>query len=177
MVEASWSFERVMQDHNRALIEGQPEGPDLPLYQWHALQRLERLKDEFAETGDGFVILAGVRICANHDLIMPEWLSRAFIKQYDKVLTVQVGSWDDAFGRPLPKGKHLTATRKRREMPVRVWMTARQMESEGWSSHNTEFFDELGRRCGVNRSDAQEYYVTGRSIFSPAWSESVPEKF
>src|SRR3569623_2277533 len=45
-------------------------------------------------------LLGALRICANYDLVMPAWLSRAYIKAYDSVLFARVGSWDRAFGRP-----------------------------------------------------------------------------
>jgi hypothetical protein len=78
----------------------------------HAHERLEEERARY-NAGDMAALFGALRVCANHDLVMPEWVSRAFIRGYDKVLTCRAGSWDEAFGAPYPKGFHLVGTRKR----------------------------------------------------------------
>lgn len=56
--------------------------------------------------------LDGVAVCAIHDLVMPDWLARAYMQRWNRVRVKAVGSWDEAFGRPYPKGKQLAAMRK-----------------------------------------------------------------
>lgn len=90
--------------------------PSAPIYQWsaaHRIKKFELQKDKM----DGFDVLACIRICLNHDLVAPYWLSIEFIKRYDAVLTCKAKSWDDdmVFGKPYRKGTNINALEKKRK--------------------------------------------------------------
>jgi hypothetical protein len=79
------------------------------------LRQLNALEQQYAK-GDGFSLLLAIRICANHDLVIPRWAAMAFIKGVNAVLNCRTDSWDGAFGRPYPTGMHLAKARRRREL-------------------------------------------------------------
>lgn len=92
--------------------------PRGPLYVWDAHHRLAEYAKSFAK-GDTHALMAAIRVCANHDLPLPDWASRAYIAAFDKVNHYGVDSWDDVFGRPVPKGQH----RARLEFEKRYGLT------------------------------------------------------
>lgn len=130
--------------------------PTLPIYRLNAAYELAKEEKRFA-AGDRNALLGAIRICANHDLVMPEWLARAFIRSYDKVLRHDVGSWDDAFGRPLPKGKHLNAARKKRNKGFSAWIRVRQLHDQG-RAIDEQLFEDVGKELGLGKTLVSEYY-------------------
>jgi len=167
VVEINWSIDRVLREHERAKAEGQPEGPGLPIYRWNALHRLRDLEEEYQLDGSGFVVLAAVRVCANHALVMPEWVAQAFINSYDKVLNARAGSWDDAFGRPYPKGKHLNTARRSRVLPIAVYLEGKRILADKQSTIDDDFFEDLGSKFGLSKTIANEMYYEGRRRYGP----------
>ena len=98
-----WTVEDAIAAQKRAQAEGMEWfDPAGPLPQWDALQRLDALEGQYAE-GDGFALLDAIRICANHDLVIPRWAAMAFIKGFNAVLNCHTDSWDGAFGRPISR--------------------------------------------------------------------------
>jgi hypothetical protein len=131
--------------------------PARPIFQWHAAQIINGEKAK-CET-DGFAVLACVRKCANHDLVMPEWLARAFIRRYDTVLTVQAGSWDDqkAFGKPYPKGVHLSSLRFARENRLAIFRAV-CAAAQGDIPIDKTVFASVGNTFGVKATTVQKLY-------------------
>jgi hypothetical protein len=82
---------------------------------WGSAQRINEKKDYYAKHP-----IDGVAVCVRYGLIAPDWLAMAFIKQYDKVLTCNVSSWDDAFGPAHPKGIHLSTLKLKRQYGFRL---------------------------------------------------------
>lgn len=96
-----------------------PKRPAAPLYQWNGAQQVLGLRDA-VEGGDGFAVLAAVAFCAHHELVMPEWLARAYIGRYQLVQQLGAASWDRAFGRPYPKKFPLAHRRRQRWQRIAV---------------------------------------------------------
>ncbi len=72
-------------------------------------------------------LFAAIRKCANHDLVMPDWVARGFIRGYDQVLNCRVGSWDKAFGAPYPKGARVADMKRRRELRLAVFFAVQAL--------------------------------------------------
>ena len=147
-------------EESTAILKADPtrsaSDPTLPIFRLAARDRLEQERKRFEE-GDQMALLAAIRCCANHDLVMPEWVSRGFIKGYDAVLNYRASSWDDVFGRPLPKGKHLAALRKKRLTSVQVWNEVRAAVLKGESIED-DFFSRVGAKLAIGKTLASEYY-------------------
>ena len=141
------------------------EGPARPIYQWSAATEITRMRAE-AES-NGFAVLACVRKCANHDLVMPEWLAHAFIKRYDSVLNCRADTWDDeaAFGKPYPKGAHLSKLRHARvhRMKVHLAVVAAVKENPKRPIGLTLFRD-VGKALGMKSKTVQDYYYEAAKV-------------
>ena len=138
------TFEEAWKASDEAALG---EGPNAPIYQWLAAKTITGMKPATAHSG--YAVLACVRQCANHDLVMPLWLAQEFIRRYDSVAQARTKSWDDeiAFGRPYPKGAQIKAIRANRLLQFKVLSEAKKMVDE---DHNRPvdkgFYDELAER-------------------------------
>ena len=105
-----WTFAQVVDEETTSVLP--LVDPRRPRSRWWAMRALDEYQAEFDETQNGFAILAAIRECARAELVIPPWLSRAFITRYDNVLNLRAGSWDEAFDKPYPKGTNIAAQKK-----------------------------------------------------------------
>jgi hypothetical protein len=162
-VEKDWSFDKVMTEHERAVACGR-SGPSLPLYQWSALQDLEELEFQF-HSGDDFALLQAIRKCANHDLIMPDWVAGNYIDRFDRVLNCKSGSWDQTFGKPYPR-KHIKKLKVRRNLRFQVYLRVREiLEADESIAIDEVLFSRVGADFGIGKTLCNElYYEVERMV-------------
>jgi hypothetical protein len=101
-------------------------------------------------------LLGVIAICALLKIPMPDWARSAFLDAY----TNPPKSWDDAFGRPLPKGKSAAIVRKHREKECDIVVdvgTAKAPIDEG-------LFKRVGKKYNISAATAKRiYYAADRS--------------
>jgi len=136
--------------------------PTQPFYRWAAHHDLaERCK--LFESGDVFQLMHAIRICANHDMPLPEWVSRAYISAYDRVVSAQAKTWGDVFGQPYPKGIHLNAVKKRRNLIPAVWVAVRSiLDMEPGTPIDGMLFERVGKKLNIGKSQAAEFYYEAK---------------
>src|SRR5262245_24362404 len=76
---------------------------------------LEILKERF-EGGDKTALLYAIHHCLLMKRPLPEWLRLAFLHTYQAHARFEIRSWDQMFGRPVPKSKHLKTERRNAEL-------------------------------------------------------------
>jgi len=157
-----------MRADESALTTGSTTGPRRPLFQWIAHQELKRLRCDF-EAGNGSALMSAIRKCANHELVMPEWVAAEYIKRFDLILNYESASWDDVLGRPIPKGAHLNALKKRRELKFKVYQAVRAriaptLECPDGVPVDAELFEAIGKELGIGKTLASEYYYTAKAL-------------
>lgn len=129
------------------------------------MHKLDDLERQF-KAGDGFSLLLAIRVCANHDLPLPDWAARAYIARFDKVLTCRVGSWDDAFRRPFRKGLHLGRARSRRGLRVAVLNRVREiLASEPETPIDDGLFEHVGAEFDIGKTLANKLYYEAERWF------------
>lgn len=162
-VNKSWSFKRARQAQERFQAEGgRWEDPAGPFYQWAALHTLDELRQLF-EAGNKYALMLALRKCANHDLPMPDWVSRAYIRAFDSVHNYRAKSWDAVFGPPLPKGAQLASLRKRRVHSIGVWNAVRGHKAKG-AKIDDELFAKIGQKLGLGLTITKKYYTHAKTI-------------
>lgn len=170
--DKDWTLEQAhlaQEQHarDRGLHSIAQVGPDGPLYQWFALHELDRLRAEF-DRGDSTALLAAIRKCANHDVVLPEWVSRAFISAYDRVLACEAKSWDDVFGRPYPSGANVSAMRKRRRLRYAVRNEIQRiLDAELATAIDVGLFERVGERLALGKTATQELYYESVKLLGP----------
>ena len=129
----------------------------------HYRERLEVERTRF-DAGDRMALFAALRICAQRDLKMPQWASRAFIRGYDKVLNCRTGSWDEAFGEPYP-GKHLARLRQRRLNRSAVWLRIKKLLAQPDAPPvDRSLFEKVGKELGIGPRVCSELYYAGKRL-------------
>ncbi len=153
-----------------AIIAADParaEDRTLPIFILAARERIAEERKNF-DGGEKMALLAAIRDCACYDLPMPEWVSRAFIRAYDQVLSCRSDSWDEVFGRPYKKGAHLSRMRQARINRGAVWLEVKRAVQRG-ESINTDLFERIGARIGIGKTRAEELYAQAkRRLGNPA---------
>ena len=142
-------------------------GPARPIYQWFAARELTDIGTQTERSG--FDVLACVRKCAIHQLVMPEWLADAFVKRYNSVLNCRAGSWDDdaAFGEPYPRldgqpKRQLKSLRKTRLHREAVWVAVvKAIEVNPKLAIDINLFQRIGLVFGLKSTEVQTYYYQG----------------
>lgn len=147
--------------------------PTLPVHRLAAIERIESERARY-EAGDSVALLGAIRECACHEMPLPDWAARAFIRGYDQVLNCRAGSWDEVFGRPYPKGTHLAALRKRRLNRIRVILAVRKAREDG-RAIDVSLFEAIGLSLGLGKSLAAELYYEAKKRW-PLPARVVPRK-
>ena len=100
-------FTATEQDaKNQPNADGVPDGA---FWKWQAAQKITRHKDQYEANP-----IHGIADCLRAKITPPDWLTSAFLKQFDRVKDAEVRTWDEAFGAPYPKSVHLETIRKSR---------------------------------------------------------------
>lgn len=169
MANINWSLNEAWAAEEVYLLENNGKSsPCSPFQQWHGLNELEH-KRKFVEAGDGFEVLACIRICVTRGLIAPEWLAYAFNRRYDAVLTCKAKSWDDdaSFGKPYKKGFNLRAARKKRKLMFAVWNEANHiLKSNPETPIDEALFECIGKKFYIGKTLASEYYYDAKKRLS-----------
>ena len=119
------------------------------------LAELEGLRERCLSPDGGCDVLRAVSVCALHGLVMPPWLADAFVARRARVADAFVGSWDEAFGRPWPKGTKLALVRQKRLLRSRVHAAVWKAVDEDRSRPIKRIlFDEIGEQPGICKSGA-----------------------
>jgi ribulose 1,5-bisphosphate carboxylase large subunit-like protein len=158
-----------------------------PLFQQVAAQTVLAMRARI-EANDGLAVLEAVATCALHDLVMPDWLAREYLRRWRLVTHASMASWDDAFGAPWPKGikrSHLARKRQRDLAKHIVFNAVTQFVMMHPDSPLDPEWDRIACEAGVSKSLAQDLYYKQPSFpgmsaadirKSMGWPARVPAK-
>jgi hypothetical protein len=121
---------------------------------------LEILKKRL-EGGDKWALLYAIRQCLLLKRPLPEWLRLAFLSAYDSATGYEIKSWDDAFGRPHPKGSHLKKEKRNFELRQVIIQRVEALRSE--MSVDKGLFEKIGKELGISGTTVSEIYYDERS--------------
>jgi hypothetical protein len=160
-----WIIEQAIAAQEQARATGlewcDPAGP---LYQWDALQKLDALERQYAK-GDGFALLQAIKVCVNHDLVIPRWAAIAFIQGFYAVLNCRTDSWDGAFGPPYPKGMHIAKARQRRLLRFQVYNRINEiLKSDPKPPIDEGLFERVGDEFGIGKTLCNRLYYQAKGL-------------
>jgi hypothetical protein len=115
---------------------------------------LEKGRERY-EQGDKAQILYCLEYCISNNLFPPAWLNQAFSDAYLEGRLYKVKSWDDVFGRPLPKGKHLKTARRNMEIAWDLFWRVRELHDAG-APIDKRLFEKVGDEYDVSGTVASE---------------------
>lgn len=139
-----------------------------------ALDVEEQLSEfrEKVERGDGRTILTCLVMCLSGEVKIPDWLIAAFIDAYFRALDGSVRSWDEVFGRPHKKGMHPASIRKFKTKSPAVWLEVNQAYTHEGRAIDEGLFEEVGRKYGLGKTLAAEYYYAFKKKAEEVVAES-----
>lgn len=160
LVNKDWTFKEAQAANQLALLKN-PErsysDPTLPLCQWSALHNLDNLHTKFIE-GNKFALMQAIRECARCDIVMPPWVGSAYIKAFDTILNYKSDNWNQVFGNPIPKGSHLNALRKKRELKHTVHLEALNiLQADLNQPIDAGLFERVAAKFHIGKTQAEEY--------------------
>lgn len=123
---------------------------------------LERYRERF-EAGDPLALFDAIKVCGENRITLPHWLVCGFSDAYDKVITFEVRSLDEAFGQPHPKGANMKALRNRRKLAWRVYNAVTQARAQARQNGRAVPIDEwlfaaVGEEFEIGKTLASECY-------------------
>ena len=122
------------------------------------LERLQKGEKLYAE-GDNGQILHCLHYCLFMRQPIPIWLLRAFNKAYEAVTASEFKSWDDVFGKPLPKGKQLKTERRNKEIVFELVYRVRELHDAG-EPISKQLFEDVGAEFKISGTTASDLYYS-----------------
>jgi hypothetical protein len=122
---------------------------------------LEILKEKL-EGGNKSALLYAIYHCLLMKRPLPEWLRLAFLHAYEAHARFEIRSWDEVFGRPVPKGTQLEKEKLRRVVIKRVW-ALKTKDPE--MPIDRGLFDQIGEELGIPGSTIDGLYYDERSRY------------
>lgn len=170
IVDKDWTPDEAINATKEALREDPSLGGNvktLPMFQWVALNQLDRRHEDY-RSGDASALAAAIQLCAQHDLVMPAWVSMAFADGYYRVKGGLEKSWDGVFGRPHPKGRHIAAIAKKSKLQPSVYAAVKNYLKDNPNTPIDEaLFEKVGGQFNIGKTLASEYYYEIENIVAP----------
>lgn len=136
--------------------KSQPDAYGLrgPVERWAGAQVLTG-RSEFYERNP----LDGIAVCVLHDLVAPEWLSRAYLQGLHRVVNCRARSWDEAFGAPFKPGKNLAAMPRARLHRIAAANAFSDiLQRDPTRRIDKALWREIGDQIGEGATRAEELY-------------------
>jgi len=128
------------------------------------LAKILRILQKRSKNGDKSALLDAIYYCCLMKRPLPEWLRRAFLTAYNTKTGYEIKSWDDAFGQPHPKGKHVD--RERLKFKLRHILVQRVEELQSEMPIDKKLFEKIGKELGIGGSTtiSDIYYEERRQL-------------
>jgi hypothetical protein len=126
----------------------------------YLMEILEILKERF-EAGDKSALLSAIYHCLLLKRSLPEWLRLAFLHTYEAHARFEIRSWDEVFGRPVPKGMHLETEKRNAELRPLIIERVQALKAE--RPIDKGLFEEIGRDLKLAGTTVSDIYYDERS--------------
>jgi hypothetical protein len=122
----------------------------------------EKMLKRSFEAGDKAVLLWTIHACLELRRPIPEWARVAFADACEAAERFKIRSWDDVFGRPVPKGTHLKPRKRDAALPLIIFEHVEALKSAGRKVDKKDLFKEVGKEWGINATRVSEIYYAER---------------
>jgi hypothetical protein len=100
------------------------------------------------EAGDKSALLQTILYAGTFRKPIPDWAAEAWKSAYEQVMKGGASSWDEVFGKPHPKGKHLRTIQQEAQKYL-VHETVCFLQEQEGVAIDGELFERVGRLTGV----------------------------
>jgi hypothetical protein len=119
---------------------------------------LDILEERF-NAGDKSALLDAIYHCLLMKRPLPEGLRTKFLHTYESRARFEIRSWDEVFGRPVPKSTHLEKERRNAEWRFRILERVRELAPP----IDKGLFDQIGKELGISGTTVSEIYYDKRT--------------
>lgn len=128
---------------------------------------MSHLKERF-DGGEQWALMQAIEVCARKRWTLPDWAALAYISAFEKIQSAEAKSWDEVFGSPYKEHTNINALSKRKKLRWQVYMYAQELlELEPNTRIDNEFFERVGQKFNIGRSQASEYYYEANNFTRP----------
>jgi hypothetical protein len=123
---------------------------------------LDILEERF-NAGDKSALLYAIYHCLLMKRPLPEWLQTKFLHTYEAHARFEIRSWDQVFGRPVPKGTHLETEKRNAELRPLVIERVEALRAE--RPIDKGLFEEIGQKLNppLSGTTVSEIYYDERT--------------
>ena len=126
---------------------------------------LERmLKREF-EAGNKSALLDGLYACLELKRPIPKWLQVAFLNAFEAAERLEIRSWDEVFGPPIPKYTHQKSKKRNAELlPLIIARVEAALKAK--RAVDKSLFAQIGKELGIGggTTTSNIYYRSRRKL-------------
>jgi hypothetical protein len=112
------------------------------------------------EQGKKSELLYWLGYCLMNNREVPEWIKKGLYKALDDAHTYKIKCWNDAFGPPVPKGKHLKTARRNYEIAWPVFDRVQELHKSDpckWPIGES-LFETVAAEFKINKTLASKLY-------------------
>jgi hypothetical protein len=122
---------------------------------------LEKMLKRDFESGNKSALLDALYVCLELKRPIPKWLQVAFLNAFEAVERYEIRTWEQAFGKPVPKGTHLKPRKRDAELSLNIIERVEALKRAG-TKVDKDLFRAVGREWGINGTRASEIYYAAR---------------
>lgn len=122
-------------------------------------QRSVEMARKNFEQGNNAELLRAIVVCGDSGIPLPPWVVKAIGVAYRKARDLEIRSWDEVFGRPVPKGTHVASARKKPLQQLVVRLAVDESRCAG-EAVDEALFEEVGKRLGMGKTKASKLYYS-----------------
>jgi len=121
----------------------------------------EKMLKRSFEAGDKSTLLFAIYACLDLRRPLPEWVRVVFLNAYEAAERFEIRSWEEVFGRPVPKGTHLKPKKRDAGLPLIIIDAVETLKKAGRKT-DKDLFKQVGKEWGINATRASDIYYAAR---------------
>ena len=135
-----------------------------------ALKRLYEAKEEHLK-GDNMALLWAIYLCAMNDFVMPDWVSKEYLRRFRKFLHFEEKDLGSAFGIAHPKGTQINALRKKRKNQIFIYRRVKELHQGDPKKYpiDEKLFATVGKEFYISGSTVRDYYYDFEKKLNPTY--------
>jgi hypothetical protein len=132
--------------------------------QWREIDRTLNIYRQAYSAGDHLALFQALSFALESGMPVPEWAANPLAARISKVLSKETACWNEAFGRPYPKGAQVRAQRRREQLAPQVHLLVTEERRKSGMALGESLFSDIGHQLGISRSLCSKLYYQERKF-------------
>jgi len=141
----------------------------------HAARVLEHFRLRY-EAGNKAALLGALHWCLGMRVMVPDWVAAHINQALRRWESYETLTLDEALGiKRTTDPRKIAAERRAPKIIGELWMHI-WSEIDAGASRNEEFFEKVGKKFGISKTRAKEYWRRGNGAFGTEPPEKKPKR-